>query len=141
MSNYTKIEFEDIVVYIDQLRINIYDSVMQEVFSTRSPKIAVWHDLNIHYYHDNDKDVVGVLDCAFLNDNPQSRKTIFLDLHLRAKGKFDTDAELFSKIVKFAHSFITDHVKENQIKDENGQDFKIPDLVFTEEDFKLVFPN
>lgn len=141
MSNYTKIEFEDIVVYIDQLRINIYDSVIPEMFSSRSPKIAVWHSLNIHNYHDSNKDAVGVLDCAFLNDNPQSRKAIFLDLHLRAKGKFNADAALFSKIVKFAHSFIIDHVKENQVKDENGHDFKVSDLTFTEDDFKLVFPN
>ena len=98
MSNYTKIEFEDIVVYIDQLRINVYDSANPEIFSTRSSRIAVWQSLNIHHYHDNNKDAVGVLDCAFLNDTIQSRKTIFLDLHLRVKGNFSTDAELFSKM-------------------------------------------
>lgn len=141
MSNYTKIEFEDIVVYIDQLRINIYDSVIPEVFSSRSPKIAVWHSLIIHNYHDNDKDAVGVLDCIFLNDNIKSSKAIFLDLHLRVRGNSITEAEHFSKTVKFAHSFITDYIKENQIKDENGDNFTIPKLVFTEQDFKSVFPN
>lgn len=133
--------FENLSIYIDNLEIEEIKSVNNDVFSTKSKDVGIWHTVVIHHTATESKSIVGGLYLIFKSANTESNMALDVRVTGSAKGDAETESEIFCRYIKYIFVLVVEYLKEAPIKDEKGRDFTVPEFQLTPEYFRHGFPD
>ena len=86
--------------------------------------------------------LVGELFIIFRNKNSNSFIGVSIEGKFLSKGNYETEpVDLFIKTLKYLFTWVTKFVEENNVLDENGEQFIVPDFPYTRVSFLLRYPD
>jgi hypothetical protein len=133
-------KFENIHIYARKIDVQQVTEVNVD-FIHDTPYTGIWSTM----YVDGlplSKNLNGSILLVFRNQGEDlPGMALFLDGTFIVKAGIETEsADTFCKLIQFLFDWINLYVDENAIKDNNGNKFIVPDLLYSKERFRFAFP-
>ena len=132
-------KFEDIYIHVHSLDIEQIHEIHPEIFALSTPYSAIWHNMSVNGIPQS-KDLVGKIFIVFRDQNDY-KMALFLEGQIVVKADADSkSANTFCKLTQYLFNWVENYVKDNKIKNANGDVFLVPHFLYSSSHFQGAFP-
>ncbi len=131
-------KFEDVSIYIHNFKAKyLNDSVIYGT-QQKTGYTEVFESLNVHNYI-NKKEIVGDIWILFRNQGGDLSSMIMFEGNISAYSETDMDAaSIFCKVIQYLFEWIKVYISENNLNEQLGKDFILPDFSYGKDHFQLL---
>ena len=139
--NSFKSVFENLEIGVSEILLQKFEAIPSPYLQKDSGYTNVWEDLNVSYMGDN-LNLNGKIYLYLKTQNENDMTSLFLDCVLYINANNETDkANVFTKALQFLFTWTENYIVENEVLSANGNQFIIPQFLYSKSHFENHFEN
>jgi hypothetical protein len=136
---YFQDSFEGLEIHIHQVEINEFSQVNDGVFMPSTPFSGVWENIGITGMP-YEKNLIGKIMLLLKSQHEKSKMGLFITFTGIAKANAgDKTALIVCKYIQYLFEWTKKYAEENHLKDKEGNNFVVPEFLYSQELFEGNF--